>query len=136
MDYTAYNAYQRFKKACNENKESVFPSHDALRDADYHFKLRTKEQLLEFVAGGGVEDCMTYEKTCPWKNNPRPIENPIDVYSFSFTSLCKNGYIAFFWNPKTNKWMIKSFHLSNTNPTLLQLSYNQALLEESEKNND
>jgi hypothetical protein len=74
------------------------------------FNLRTTEQILSFIQNNGLENKIHYN-TGLWKNNPDK-KNPVMVDSYEFESGNKKGYIAFFYNKKSNKWNIKSFHLS------------------------
>jgi hypothetical protein len=101
--------FSDFKKAC-KNKENIFIFSDVYKFADMFFNLRTKEQILSFVRNNGLENKILYN-TVPWKNNPDK-KTPIMVDSYEFESGNKKGYIAFFYNKSSNKWTIKSFHLS------------------------
>ena len=77
------------------------------------FNIKEMSQGIEFIQYDGLED-PTFIKIKPWVNNPEP-QNEIMVYSWSFYSGPKYGYLAFFYQPKTSKWVIKSFK-NNTNP--------------------
>jgi hypothetical protein len=101
--------FSDFKKAC-KNKENIFIFSDVYKFADMFFNLRTKEQILSFIRNNGLENKILYN-TVPWKNNPDK-KTPIMVDSYEFESGNKKGYIAFFYNKNSNKWTIKSFHLS------------------------
>jgi hypothetical protein len=123
--------FEKFRKACEEEKHNVIPIDDVLKDADYFFNLRTKTQLLEFISNHGLED-LSFVNTKEWENNPCK-ENPIKVDAYEFRSRYKMGYIAFMYNPQTGKWLIKSFNLSkNTNPSMMFALQKAGLLTSGE----
>jgi hypothetical protein len=101
--------FSDFKRAC-KNKKNIFIFPDAYKFADMFFSLRTTEQILSFIRNNGLENKIYYN-TGPWKNNPDK-KNPVMIDSYEFESGNKKGYIAFFYNKKSNQWNIKSFHLS------------------------
>ena len=112
-----YYDFSDFEKACREDKAGVIPINNVLKDAADYFNLRTKSDLLDFIANSGLEELNFINKK-KWENNPNK-KNKIIVDAYEFRSMCKLGYIAFMYNPKTKKWIIKSFHPSdNTNPTM------------------
>jgi len=101
-----------FKKACKKNnRDNIFLPPNVLADADKYFNLRSKKQILDFIQNNGLEN-QIFENTKPWENNPNK-NKPIMVDAYEFETWGRRGYIAFMYNDKTNKWIIKSFHLSN-----------------------
>ncbi|HEY8270781.1 MAG TPA: hypothetical protein VIG33_07810 [Pseudobdellovibrionaceae bacterium] len=72
-----------------------------------HFNLKTKDETLHFISMGGVHG-LGPDKTVPWKNNPNP-QNPVMVDSYNFFAGSDYGYLAFMFQPLTNKWLLKSF---------------------------
>ena len=89
-----------------------------LNNAANIFNLRTKSDLFNFISNNGLED-MQFVNTKNWENNPDK-NNPVKVDAYEFRSMSVLGYIAFFYNDKTKKWIIKSFHLSeHTNPAMM-----------------
>jgi len=110
--------FEEFKKACGEDRDNVIPIGNVLKDAGDLFNLRTKTDLLSFIFNSGLED-LTFINSKDWENNPdKKIQ--INVDSYEFRSRFKLGYLAFMHNPKTRKWIIKSFHLSeNMNSTMM-----------------
>lgn len=118
--------FEKFRKACGKEKDSVIPIGDVLRDAAEFFSLRTKTALLNFIFNFGLEN-LNFINSKEWENNPDK-NNSLMVDSYEFRSRFKLGYIAFMRNPKTKKWIIKSFHLSeNMNPTIMA-AFNKARL--------
>ena len=123
-----YDIFEFFR-CCNENKNDVVPLKSALDDANSYFGLKTKSNLLDFIGNNGLED-LKFLNTKEWENNPdRTIIIFVDAYEFR--SMCKLGYIAFMYNEKTFKWLIKSFHLSeNRNTTMEMALYKAGLIGE------
>jgi hypothetical protein len=123
-----YDIFEFFR-CCNENKSDVVPLKRALDDANSYFGLKTKSNLLDFIGNNGMED-LKFVNTKEWENNPDKT-TPIYVDAYQFRSMCKLGYIAFMFNKKTLKWLIKSFHLSeNRNTTMEMALYKAGLIEE------
>lgn len=95
-----------FIVACGQN-DRVFVSTGAQNDADEYFNLQTQQEIRYFIYTGGLEN-LEFIRTDVWLNNPdHNIQIMQDEYSFQTKS--KFGYLAFFYNKKTNKWIIKSF---------------------------
>lgn len=103
---TAAYDIQHLISAC-ETGSVIFVTKAAQDDASAHFKLRTNSDVYAFIANGGLEN-LNHINTKEWENNPNP-ETEIMVDAYDFYSGKKQGYIAFFFNPKTQKWIIKSF---------------------------
>lgn len=78
-----------FRAACWKDKSSIFVFPAALKKADEFFNLRTKTQLLQFIANNGLEDLKFVNKT-DWKNNPDP-NNPVMIDAYEFRSMFKLG---------------------------------------------
>jgi hypothetical protein len=109
-----------FIRCCDENKNDVVPLKSALDDANSCFGLKTKSNLLDFIGNNGMED-LKFVNTKEWENNPdKTFKIYVDAYEFR--SLCKLGYIAFMYNEKTLKWIIKSFHLSENRNTTVEMA--------------
>lgn len=111
MDVDYGYDFDVFKAAC-QRKKQVRVTKDALEDADMTFNLKTDVEVLEFIGNDGLEDRILINRK-PWANNPNPkVKIMVDAYRF------KNGgtpgYIAFFYNPSTKYWIIKSFKLDRT----------------------
>ncbi len=116
---SSYN-FLDFKKACRKkNRNNVFISLKVRKDADKFFNLRTKNQILDFIYNDGLEN-KSFINTTPWKENPdKNMQIMVDAYEFESGN--KRGYLAFMHNKHTNKWIIKSFHLSwNMNDQMFQ----------------
>lgn len=104
--------FSDFKKACRKkNRNNLFIIYGALIDADKYFNLRTKNQILDFIYNDGLEN-IVFINTKLWEQNSDKIK-PIMVDSYNFETGNKKGYIAFMYSNQTNKWIIKSFKLSD-----------------------
>ncbi len=106
--------FNDFKVACGQG-DKVKVHGKAQDDARTYFKLKNEQAIRDFIFNGGLED-LKFTHTDIWRNNPDP--NTIimeDEYSFRTSS--KHGYIAFFYNKKTDKWIIKSFKKNWDTPT-------------------
>jgi hypothetical protein len=119
-----YYKYKDFKQACGNDTYNVIPIDDVLRNAREKFNLNTKSQLLEFIHYDGLED-LKFVNTKDWENNPDPA-NTIKVYAYEFRTMGKLGYIAFMYNKNTQKWLIKSFHLSKNRNMAMFLAFEKA----------
>ena len=115
----SYN-FLDFKKSCRKkNKNNVFIFSKALKGADKYFNLRTKKQILDFIYTDGLKNRYFYN-TAPWEKTQNK-NKQIMVDAYEFESGSKRGYLAFMYNNCTNKWIIKSFHLSeNMNDQMCQ----------------
>ncbi len=97
-----------FVNACKTGEKAVQVMYDAEQDARNQFSLKTKAETLNFISSGGVHG-LDFDKTTPWKNNPRKDTNPIMVDSYNFFAGTDFGYLAFMFQPITQKWLLKSF---------------------------
>ncbi|SNX59756.1 hypothetical protein SAMN06296273_1190 [Nitrosomonas ureae] len=104
---TAVYILDDFIKSCNRSNE-VIVLNSALKFAREDFNLSTNKAILEFIANEGLESPW-YINTKPWENNPNKANFSIMVDAYSFYSGPKQGYLAFFYNQITKKWLIKSF---------------------------
>jgi hypothetical protein len=117
-----YN-FENFKKAC-KNKDLIYIPHDVLADADNYFRLRSKKQILDFIKNNGLEN-LHFLYSNEWKNNPNK-NVIIMIDNYEFKSWGKLGFIAFRYNNKNNKWIIKSFHLSKNMNDAMRIAINKA----------
>lgn len=117
-----YN-FADFKKACKE-KDLIYIPHDVRADAYKYFNLRGKKQILDFIENNGLEN-LHYLYNNAWKNNPNK-NIIIMIDNYEFTSCGKLGFIAFRYNNKNNKWIIKSFHLSKNMNDVMRNAINKA----------
>lgn len=92
---------------CITGVSKVYASKNTLETARADFNLNTQGQVFEFIGNGGLES-PSFISCRPWKNNPDP-SNQIFVDAYGFYSGFIYGYIAFFYQLKMNKWIIKSF---------------------------
>ncbi len=118
-------ALSGLKDACKaKNKVNVIGR--AVPDARAHFNLETKVKIFDFIRDGleGPEHINTRE----WEGNPNKV-TPAHVYSFSFFSGAKFGYLAFIHITTTDFWLVKSLK-ANTSPDPRNLPFrNCGLLE-------
>lgn len=98
--------FDELKVACNDS-EKVFVWKPALTDASTHFGLTKMGDVLDFVANDGLEK-KKFINSKPFELAPDP-KPLVDAYEFYSDS--KRGYFAFFFQPLTKKWNIKSFKL-------------------------
>lgn len=104
----AYLWGEFFSACCSEQSAAlVFVRGSAMETAERDFNLTTQADVIDFVANDGCET-PTYIRTEDlekWSGGPPPPQ----VDSYSFYSGPKFGYLAFFQNPNTGQWVIKSF---------------------------
>lgn len=110
--------------ACLRGTSSATVSYKAMESARSDFNINTQDALLNFIGSGGMEspDFIISKK---WENNPDK-ETIIMIDSYNFYTGFLYGYMAFFFQPKTDKWRIKSFK-KNNNPDPRNLSLKAAL---------
>ena len=96
-----------FINDCAKGTSKAFVTTGALLTAGTHFNLPTQEQVLDFISNDGLEKPQ-YINSEAWDKNPEP-QNIIMIDAYSFYSGLLFGYIAFLFQPKTGKWVIKSF---------------------------
>jgi len=130
-----YNLFKMFKIACRDSPYDVIPFKQATDDANKIFNLRTKKSLLAFIVNDGLED-LTFINKKKWEQNQNP-DNPIEVYAYRFRTRAIVGYIAFMFNSKTEKWLIKSFHQPEDRNAAMLEAMQKALENKSlEESND
>lgn len=96
--------FKEFLDACA--KGDAFVLSDAMETAERDFGLKTQDRALGFVADGGLES-PNHANTTELRESPLPIKPIVD--SYDFYSGGDFGYIAFWKNDRTGKWIIKSF---------------------------
>lgn len=125
-----YYNFDDFRKACGEDPKNVIPINSVRQDANQYFRLATKEELLGFIHNNGLES-LKFVNQAPWRNNTdNTLEIIVDAYEFR--TLNKLGYLAFMYNSKTAKWIIKSFHLSENQNDTMQFAFKKARLLKQE----
>ncbi len=100
--------FEDLKLACHE-KGKVILWNCAQSDASQYFNLRKLSNVLNFVANDGLEK-LQHIDTRPLELPLKPPVNPnpnVDAYQFYSGDL--RGYMAFFFQPITKFWNIKSF---------------------------
>lgn len=106
-------------QACADQVIDIEP--DPLTDAASDFNLFTAEAIMDFIVNLGEaglieKNCLPLERP-RWKAPPPPPE--ISVYAYNFWASRKNtrkSYLAFFRNPITDLWTLKSFKMDPEQP--------------------
>lgn len=91
-----------FVGACAMNDQSIQVRREAQKNAGEHFMLKTKTDLLGFIATGGLQSAELI------KTKKLKTDQSIMVDSYKFYSGSDIGYLAFY-QPKLGNWLIKSF---------------------------
>ena len=102
-----------FLKACrNDNKQLARVSlvGGVIRKAVEDFSLKTRKDLLEFIANGGLEE-LEFVNSIEYRLSDEIPPPFCDAYIFK--SGFTQGYISFFFSEFQQKWLIKSFHKSD-----------------------
>ncbi len=116
----SFYRFEDFINACDEGVH-VIVWEPALDGACRDFGIFGKEDLLGFIANGGLESVVP-QNTRPWVGNPTP-DDPIFVDSYRFKSMNKIGYLAFFFNHHLGRWNLKSFKRSQEWDGVYSLSF-------------
>lgn len=94
-----------FQKACCEQKRVVV-GRRVTQDARRVFGLSGAGQIMELICN---------ELGYTWLQNSKPFQKKgaqgelVDAYLFT-TENFRKGYLAFYLDPNTDNWVIKSFH--------------------------
>lgn len=119
---------QEFVSDCSVGLTKVFVMKGAMKTAESDFNLSQMQGVVDFIANGGLEN-PSFINEKEWANNPNK-EIKIMVCAWSFFSGMKYGYLAFFYQPLTKKWNIKSFKLNqNLDPRNLAFKGLQGILD-------
>jgi len=116
-----------FIEACREGDHqpaSVTLVRGVLEKSTRDFTIKTKKELLEFIANGGLEN-LEFINSIEYRISDQ-IPPPIcDAYRFM--SGYNQGYISFFFSEFNQRWMIKSFHRSDEcGPSALAIALKKA----------
>jgi len=111
--------------ACARNKSGVRAIKGAVISARKDFNLKTEREIVDFIGAGGLQT-PKFKNTDTWQNNPDPPPPIIMVDAYTFSSGSISGYIAFLFQKKTDKWIIKSFKL-NSRRRFTALAFRKAL---------
>ena len=119
--------FNDFLEACKGDRRK--PSSVVLRGgvgktASKDFSLKTRDAILAFITGGGLEN-LEYVNSLPFRLSAE-IPPPIcDAYNFK--SGFSVGYISFFYSESNRKWVIKSFHRDDKcGPTAMEVALRNA----------
>ena len=92
---------------CAIGISKVFVIRGAVQSAREDFNLNTQHQILKCIGDGGIQN-KQFINCKPWANNPdKTVEILVDAYAFYLGSIY--AYLAFFYQPNTEKWIVKSF---------------------------
>lgn len=127
----SYYKYKNFTEACCSYRDSVILINPVPQTAYRDFNLKNRTEILDFICNGGLED-LDFINTKQWEKNPNP-KIPIMVDAYKFRSMHRLGYIAFMFNKKTQKWIIKSLHLSDDRNTIMYTALQKAGLLDLEE---
>ncbi len=123
----SYTYFENFKNACKNDRKNVYVwRKNVLPTADEYFKLKSENELLDFIANDGLEDLRFISKS-PFKKNKNP-EIEMLVYSYNFRTMCKLGYIAIMENTEKKTWILKSLHPSDDANNSIKDALEKALL--------
>lgn len=100
---------EEFIKDCEDQKNIVL-EHGVLARASRDFNLRTRKELLEFIAKGMMDTLECINSVPSRESNDIP---PPFCDAYTFTSGYSSGHISFFVSQGSKKWVIPSFHRSN-----------------------
>lgn len=103
--------FNDFVSACKNGVGSVYVIKGAQETANIDFGLKTMASVIDFIGNNGLENTK-FINTASWRNNPDKTTK-VMVDEYEFTSGAKLGYLAFFFQPKTGQWNIKSFKANN-----------------------
>lgn len=117
-----YYSFDEFLAACEEPSPVMIWT-QAQKDADKDFKLRTINDILAFISGGGLEE-LRFINAKIWEKNPQP-EYPIMVDGYEFIAFFVLGYLAFY-KSTTGCWVIKSFHRSDEATNVMEIALRKA----------
>lgn len=99
--------FDDFIMVCANDEKMVYIGREAIKTARQFLNLKTSHEICSFIGSGGLEK-PSFINTTPWDNNPNP-SCLIMVDAYSFYSYRSHGYLAFLYQPITQKWIIKSF---------------------------
>lgn len=111
IDTFTHSSYDihTFIHACKAKKK-VFVSRGAQEDASRDLGLHGTNEILFFLAFGGLDCELEFVNTKEWENDPDP-SHMTKVDAYTFLSDYKRCYLAFLRFSPTGNWLIKSLHL-------------------------
>lgn len=86
----------------------------ASKDAASDLGLPTQREAIAFLAALSPTDFTAENLGAKLEKNPFGVEVMVDAYCF--VCLKKNAYLAFYKNPKTSVWNVKSLKLNSNSP--------------------
>lgn len=103
--------------------------------ASIEFNLKSASAILAFIGNNGLEQ-PKFINSAIWENNPDK-KSQIMVDAYEFVTGSTLGYIAFLYQPKTSKWLIKSFK-KNIQPDTRNMAFAELgkLMQDKEDSND
>ncbi|MDZ7794910.1 MAG: hypothetical protein U5P10_14820 [Spirochaetia bacterium] len=127
----SYYEYKNFREACCSHRDSIILINPVPKTAYRDFNLKNKKEVLDFICNDGLED-RVFINTKEWEKNPNPKEG-IMVDAYKFRTIHRLGYIAFMYNEHTQKWIIKSLHLSEDRNPIMYIALQKAGLFDLEE---
>lgn len=107
------HSFSDFLKACAV-PGAVVVTKSALDTVEQLGLSPTGDAVLEWILAGGIVNPQ-HLNTEPWRNNPDPewkSRKSVDTVIWVDAFTCESGedevYFAYFFQPKTGKWMLKS----------------------------
>lgn len=127
--------FNDFVSACTKGEKSVYVIKGAQKTAGTDFNLKPASAILAFIANDGLEQPKFINST-PWENNPDK-DTVIMTDAYDFATGSELGYIAFLFQPKTSKWIIKSFK-KNIQPDTRNMAFSELkkLIQNTEEPKD
>lgn len=127
--------FNDFVSACANGEKNVYVIKSAQESASTDFNLKPASAVLAFIANDGLEQ-PKFINSAIWENNPDE-KTTIMVDAYEFVTGSTLGYIAFLYQPKTSKWLIKSFK-KNIQPDTRNMAFSELgkLIQDKEDSND
>jgi hypothetical protein len=125
-EINAYNTFKDFVKACKSKKAVIHIERQAEKDARKYFKLKSKQHIREFIGNGGIQNPRFINKKI-WETRLKVLNIEIWLFAYEFNSLGTLGYIAIAIHPKSNEWILKSFHPSSNSNDMMKLAFEEAV---------
>ncbi len=106
-----------FLRCCDKEPQNVIILRQPEEDGRSIFRLPTKNRIIQFIGNGGLEQ-LSFVNTEEWRNNFDK-SYPLYVDAYEFRTLSILGYIALIRNERLGTWIVKSFHRSKNDPSLV-----------------
>ena len=101
-----YYRLEEFIRACRRKKD-VALWECVRKDAREWFGIYSEDDILEFIFQLSQGEELQYRNTEELRSSAL---HGVMVDAYTFRSLCRPGYVAFFKIPGRNNWVVKSLH--------------------------